>query len=109
MHALVILLAFTCQLGLGCKAPWLGVYGPLLLLRQLHMLPAYHCVPFLCSGCPNLAARGRCLNPRIPACLAAGPRRGGLGAQNTQFQAPVLMRHTIDAFDTRGFANITGE
>lgn len=37
----------------------------------------------------------------------AGPRRGALGAQNTLFQAPGLMRHTIDAFDTRGFANIT--
>ena len=36
-----------------------------------------------------------------------GPRRGGLGAQLTLFQGPNLMRHTIDAFSTRGFANIT--
>jgi hypothetical protein len=36
-----------------------------------------------------------------------GPRKGGLGAQRTLFQAPNLMRHTIDASDTRGFANIT--
>lgn len=36
-----------------------------------------------------------------------GPRKGGLGAQNTLFQGPNLMRHTIDAFSTRGFANIT--
>ncbi|KAL4424531.1 hypothetical protein ABPG77_010111 [Micractinium sp. CCAP 211/92] len=36
-----------------------------------------------------------------------GPRKGGLGAQHTLFQGPVLMRHTIDAYDTRGFANIT--
>lgn len=36
-----------------------------------------------------------------------GPRRGALGAQDTLFHAPGLMRHTIDAFDSRGFANIT--
>ncbi|KAH7622547.1 hypothetical protein Ndes2526B_g03378 [Nannochloris sp. 'desiccata'] len=36
-----------------------------------------------------------------------GPRKGGLGAQLTHFQGPNLMRHTIDAFSTRGFANIT--
>ncbi|KAL4451506.1 hypothetical protein ABPG75_007168 [Micractinium tetrahymenae] len=36
-----------------------------------------------------------------------GPRKGGLGAQHTLFQGPVLMRHTIDAYDARGFANIT--
>ncbi|PSC75151.1 Pheophorbide a oxygenase [Micractinium conductrix] len=36
-----------------------------------------------------------------------GPRKGGLGAQLTLFQGPVLMRHTIDAYDTKGFANIT--
>ena len=39
----------------------------------------------------------------------AGPRKGGLGAQHTLFQGPVLMRHTIDAYDSRGFANITGK
>ena len=38
----------------------------------------------------------------------AGPRKGALGAQHTLFQGPVLMRHTIDAYATRGFANITG-
>ncbi|EFN56079.1 hypothetical protein CHLNCDRAFT_145588 [Chlorella variabilis] len=36
-----------------------------------------------------------------------GPRKGALGAQHTRFEGPVLMRHTIDAFDTRGFGNIT--
>lgn len=35
-----------------------------------------------------------------------GPRRGKLGAQNTIFTGP-LMRHTIDAYDTKGFANVT--
>ena len=39
---------------------------------------------------------------------ATGPRRGALGAQHTLFAGPALMRHTIDAYDTRGFANITG-
>ncbi len=38
---------------------------------------------------------------------ASGPRRGGLGAQETLFAGPNLMRHTIDAFSTRGFANVT--
>lgn len=37
----------------------------------------------------------------------SGPRRGGLGSQVTHFRAPVLMRHTIEALDTRGFSNIT--
>ena len=36
-----------------------------------------------------------------------GPRRGALGAQHTHFQGPSLMRHTIDAYDARGFANVT--
>lgn len=37
------------------------------------------------------------------------PRRGKLGAQHTMWDAPVLMRHTIDSMDKSGFANITGE
>ncbi|KAI7840725.1 hypothetical protein COHA_005541 [Chlorella ohadii] len=36
-----------------------------------------------------------------------GPRRGKLGAQHTLWDAPVLMRHTIDSMDKSGFANIT--
>ncbi|KAL3140600.1 hypothetical protein ABBQ32_005170 [Trebouxia sp. C0010 RCD-2024] len=36
-----------------------------------------------------------------------GPRRGQLGAQDTLFQAPCLMRHSIDAQDSKGFSNIT--
>lgn len=36
-----------------------------------------------------------------------GPRKGGLGSQHTLFQGPVLMRHTIDAYEAKGFANIT--
>ena len=36
-----------------------------------------------------------------------GPRKGGLGAQYTEFRGPNLMRHTIDATESRGFANIT--
>jgi nitrite reductase/ring-hydroxylating ferredoxin subunit len=36
-----------------------------------------------------------------------GPRKGTLGAQHTLFSAPQLMRHTIDALDSKGFANIT--
>lgn len=36
-----------------------------------------------------------------------GPRKGALGPQATLFKAPALMRHTIEALDTRGFANIT--
>lgn len=38
-----------------------------------------------------------------------GPRKGALGAQHTLFHGPALMRHTIDAYGTRGFANVTGE
>ena len=51
------------------------------------------CVALLAAGC---------------RLCCAGPRKGTLGAQHTLFQGPVLMRHTIDAYDTRGFANITG-
>jgi len=35
-----------------------------------------------------------------------GPRKGQLGSQLTSFNPP-MMRHTIEAFDTKGFANIT--
>lgn len=35
-----------------------------------------------------------------------GPRKGQLGSQVTSFKPP-MMRHTINAFDTKGFANIT--
>ena len=75
-------------------------------------------IAFLCASIryiwPSL-----CAAPQQQACLTvrgaagcwrwhAGPRKGTLGAQHTVFQGPVLMRHTIDAYDTRGFANITG-
>lgn len=36
-----------------------------------------------------------------------GPRKGNLGPQETLFQGPVLMRHTINALETKGFSNIT--
>ncbi|DBB17840.1 TPA: hypothetical protein ACH3X3_002860 [Trebouxia sp. C0006] len=36
-----------------------------------------------------------------------GPRKGQLGAQDTLFGAPCLMRHTIDAQASKGFSNIT--
>ena len=36
----------------------------------------------------------------------AGPRKGSLGAQHTSFQGPIFMHHTIDAYSTRGLANI---
>ncbi|KAK9812641.1 hypothetical protein WJX72_001174 [[Myrmecia] bisecta] len=37
----------------------------------------------------------------------AGPRQGKLGRQTTLFKAPGLMRHTIDAWESKGFCNIT--
>ena len=60
---------------------------------------------------PSSHARGgHRLQGLVPAvcCAGVGPRRGGLGSQSTLFRAPSLMRHTIDALDNRGFANITG-
>ncbi len=73
-------------------------------------------VPNLSNRAPLLRLQGGHASTELarcpgPSCLAtpAGPRKGGLGAQHTLFQGPVLMRHTIDAYDTRGFANITGK
>lgn len=37
----------------------------------------------------------------------AGPRQGELGTMTTKMRYPTLLRHTIDAYDTKGFANIT--
>ncbi|KAL6778308.1 hypothetical protein ACKKBG_A17685 [Auxenochlorella protothecoides x Auxenochlorella symbiontica] len=37
----------------------------------------------------------------------SGPRRGALGPQATEWRGPNLMRHTIEAQETRGFSNIT--
>lgn len=37
----------------------------------------------------------------------AGPRQGKLGTMTTKMRYPTLLRHTIDAYATKGFANIT--
>jgi hypothetical protein len=58
------------------------------------------------AGClPATAKQSPPPRCRLPQ---AGPRRGALGAQHTSFSGPVLMRHTIDAYESKGFANITG-
>lgn len=102
---------------------------PLLLLALLLLLLLYggggcwccwHCYCHCCCGfflrfcsphTPLALLQSTLINAHAFAhCVEnqAGPRKGALGPQQTSFTGPGLMRHTIDAYDKRGFANITG-
>lgn len=68
------------------------------------------CFVFYSGRLPHAAALHSPANQPMVGlnCHTCRPRRGKLGAQHTLWDAPVLMRHTIDSMDKSGFANITG-
>lgn len=93
---------------------WQLTWGPLSFLPPACHAQARCCVqvghvPFTHAGSVSKRSSADVITLDVLESSAAGfkginkkgPRKGQLGAQDTEFRGPCLMRHTINAQDTK--------